>query len=71
MINSRPLSYISSLDIEEPLTSFHLLVGWRLLNLPHDLDSVPDLNDEDFEINASQLTKRMKHLANLIDHFWK
>ncbi len=71
VINSRPLSYISSLDIEEPLTPSHLLVGRRLLNLPHDLDSVPDPNDEDFEINASQLTKRMKHLANLIDHFWK
>ncbi len=71
VINSRPLLYISSLDIEEPLTPSHLLVKRRMLNLQHDLDSVPDPNDEDFEINASQLTKRMKHLANLIDHFWK
>ena len=27
--------------------------------------------DEDFEVNASQLTKRVKHLASVLNHFWK
>ena len=30
-----------------------------------------DPDDEDFEVNSSQLTKRMKHLANVLDYFWK
>lgn len=36
-INSRPLSYVSSSDMEEPLTPLHLLVGRRVLNLPDRL----------------------------------
>ena len=34
IINSRPLSYISAGDTEEPLTPSHLLLGRRVLNLP-------------------------------------
>ena len=34
ILNSRPLSYVSSEDIEEPLTPSHLLVGYRVLSLP-------------------------------------
>ena len=37
IVNSRPISYISSSDLEEPLTPSHLLIGRRLLNLPDDL----------------------------------
>ena len=29
-----------------------------------------DPDDEDFEVNASQLTRRMKHLSNVLNHFW-
>ena len=29
-----------------------------------------DPDDEDFEVNASQL-KRMQNLANVLNHFWK
>ena len=29
-----------------------------------------DPEDEDFEISASQLTKRLKHLASVLNHFW-
>ena len=47
VINSRPLSYVSSTNFEEPLTPSHLVVG------------------------ASQLKRRMKHLANVLSHFWK
>ena len=38
IINSRPISYLSSDDVEEPLTPSHLLVGRRILNLPDHLN---------------------------------
>ena len=71
VINSRPLSYVSSADSEEPLTPSHLIVGRRILSLPDHLDHMCDPDDEDFEVNSSQLTKRMKHLANVLNHFWR
>ena len=37
IVNSRPILYVSSSDLEEPLTPSHLLIGRRLLNLPDDL----------------------------------
>ena len=70
MINSRPISYISAADREEPLTPSHLIVGRRLLSLPDHLSYVHDTQDEDFEVNASQLSKRLKHLNGVINHFW-
>ena len=71
VINSQPLSYISATDCEEPLTPSHLIVGWRLLNLPDHLGYVCDPDDNDFEIDTSQLTKRMRHLASILNHFWR
>lgn len=71
VINSRPLSYVSSSDYEEPLTPSHLVVGRRLLNLPDYLGHACDPDDEDFEVNPSQLTKRVKHLASVLNQFWK
>ena len=71
VINSRPLSYICSSDVEEPLTPSHLIVGRRLLNLPDNFDCLQDPDDEDFEIDANKLTRRMKHLASVLNHFWR
>ena len=71
VINSRPLSYVSSTDCEEPLTPSHLVIGRRLLNLPDYLGHICDPGDEYFEINANQLTRRVKHLASVLNHFWK
>ena len=34
VLNSRPLTYVYSDDVEEPLTSSHLVIGRRLLILP-------------------------------------
>ena len=34
VLNSRPLTYLHSDDVEEPLTPWHLVIGQRLLTLP-------------------------------------
>ena len=47
------------------------MIGRRLLNLPDYLGHVCDPEDEDFEVNTCQLTKRMKHLASVLNHFWR
>ena len=61
ILNSRPLSYISSDDLEEPLTPSHLLIGYRVLSLP---DSSKDI-DPNYQESASSLTCRMKHTAKV------
>ena len=35
ILNSRPLSYVSAENIEEPLTASHLKIGRRVLSLPN------------------------------------
>ena len=70
VINSRPLSYVSAGDIEEPLTPSHLIVGRRIHSLPDHLCHLDDLQDEEFSLDETQLTRRMKHLANVLNHFW-
>ena len=34
IVNSRPISYLSSVDLEEPLTLSHLIIGYRVLSSP-------------------------------------
>ena len=68
VLNSRPLSYVSSEDVEEPLTPSHLLVGFRLLTLPDP--PVPD-DDPEFAGDAQDLTRRMAHLNKCLQGFWK
>lgn len=70
IINSRPLSYLSSEDMEEPLTPSHLLVGRRILNLPDHLGHVENPNDEDYSVDPTTLTRRMKHLNTTLNYFW-
>ena len=69
VLNSHPLSFISSNDLQEPLTPSHLLVGHRLLSLP----SCNYL--EDFHYNKTvqsvNLNKRMVYFDNLLNQFWK
>ena len=67
MINSRPISYLGSDDVEEPLTPSHLLVGRRTLNLPDNLA----YRDKEFKITDEALQKTAKHLSSVLNHFWK
>ena len=65
VLNSRPLTYVSSEDIEEPLTPSHLLVGYIILTLPNP--AIPD--DPDY--SPGRLTHRMSHLSKTLQQFWK
>ena len=61
IFNSRPLSYVSSEDLDEPLTPSHFLNGRRLLSLP-DRSNTGDLSDPDVELSSTDLSKRTSHL---------
>ena len=67
--NSRPLSYISNDDTEEPLTPLHLIMGQRVINLPDPVCS--DDGDEDYNMTQGIMSKKMKHFHMILNHFWK
>jgi len=70
IINSRPLSYISPDDLEEPLTPLHLL-GRRVSSLRDNPCLFQDPTDDDFEVTSVHLDRRMRYLNNLLNHFGK
>ena len=64
VLNSRPLSYVSMDDLDEPLPPSHLLRGYRVLS--------PTLSeDPDYDESANDLNRRMKHLLKTCEKFWK
>ena len=69
IINSRPLSYISQSDLDEPITPSHLLMGRRVLSLPDRLCYSED-QDEDFTVSPQILSRRMRYLSRTMDQFW-
>ena len=70
ILNSRPISYVSSSDLEEPLTPSHLITGRRLLNLPDEI--CYRHIEEEFNPDNSTLilNRRMKYLHSTLDKFW-
>ena len=69
IVNSRPLSYLSTDSIREPITPSHLLTGRRMMSLPDG----PYNNElsEDIGTNVTDITKRMIHLNQVLEHFWR
>ena len=70
IVNSRPLSYLSSEDLKEPLTPSHLLNGRRVLSLPDGLGTDTDINDVDFSVSSEDLNTRLLHLTRVLDDYW-
>ena len=69
IVNSRPLLYLSSDDLEEPLTPSHLLIGHRVLSLP---DTLLSLNDDlGYELTHEDLSRRVKHQRKVLNDFWR
>ena len=71
IINSRPLSYLTPDDQEEPLTPSRLLIGRRVLSLPDNLSYKGEPEDSDFQMSADDLLRRVKHLNNTLNQFWR
>lgn len=68
ILNNRPLTYVSDDPKDmEPLTPSHLLYGHQIAFLPYNV-SPDELADSDYG-DYSQLKKRAKMQALLLDHF--
>ena len=61
--NSRPLTYVSSDDTEEPLTPSHLLTGRRVLSIPDEFAAA-----EEDETDVQLLTRR-RYFSKLIGQY--
>ena len=65
VLNSRPLTYVSSNDTEKPLTPSHLLTGRKVLSIPNGLG-----NGEEGETDVQLLTRRQRFFSTLLGQFW-
>ena len=69
ILNSRPLTYISASDMDEPVTPSHLILGKRLMTLP-DYFALTDSEDYSPDSSRLTLTKRLRYLGTVLEHFW-
>ena len=69
MLNSCPILYVSSSDVDEPLTPFHLLVG-RLSTLPDHICYRRAAEEFTTESSIVILNKRLRYLHSILDKFW-
>ena len=65
ILNSRPLTYVNSEDMDEPLIPSHLVTRRRLLSL---LEEVLVHEEKDNEVVL--LTRRQHYLILLLAHLW-
>ena len=69
VINSRPLSYVTQDDLDEPLTPAHFLTGRRLLSLPDTIYS--GFSEDDSDVTPTCLHRRLRYLNSVLNHFWR
>ena len=69
VINSRPFTYISVDDLDEPPTPSHLLVDRRLMSFPDHLLTAS--SNSEGEEEGPQLNDCLKHLNHSLNIFWK
>ena len=53
VLNSKPLTYLSMDDLEEPVTPSHLICGYRVLSLPNI--EISDLSDPDYDLDQDEI----------------
>ena len=68
-LNSRPLTFVSSDDAEEPLTPYHLIYERRILSLPDFSRNREALLNQ--TVSSGDLPRRRKYMQLLLEHFWK
>ena len=70
LLNSRPLTYMSSDELIEPITPSHLLCGRRIATLPDH----PTKDEDEYvlgnENTGNKITRRMKHLNQVMEGLW-
>lgn len=68
-LNDRPITYISDDDSLQPLTPSDLMFGFRLQELPCEID-VEEILDPSFA-SHDRLNKRYKYCTVILAHFWR
>jgi len=68
ILNSRPISYVPSEDLEKPLTPSHLLSGCCLHCLPDS--TAVNQDDQDFDLNYQDFRDRAQNFTKVLNHFW-
>ena len=70
VVNSRPFTYVSADDLDEPLTPSHLLVGRHLMSYPdHLLTTEYELNSDDKDGDKLNLISNISNCS--LNSFWR
>ena len=65
-LNSRQLTYVSSDELDEPITPSHLVVGRRVNSIP----IVSSAMIEEVDDSSSGVEARRNYLQKILTHFW-